>query len=157
MSREIQMLLEEAVQEGILDKLRGAIGLKEKGQYELIPKEKWESLIKENRRLVEMFANTPGIGDAYDLVQDILEALTENNCMHARKLAQNLRIATNQLKKDKSNKEAKSEIIRIIKGLQKEANLIRTVRQDRGLRRESIEDIAEAISEDIRYNNGLII
>jgi uncharacterized protein with von Willebrand factor type A (vWA) domain len=153
----ISTLLEEAINEGLMDKLRGAVGLKNKGQFELIPKEEWETLIKDNRQLVNMFANTPGIGDAYDLAKNVLQALDEQGCLEAKRVAQSFRIALKNLKKDNRDQEAKKDIIRIVKGLQKEADQIRTVRTAHGLRRESIEEIASVISEDIRYNNGLIL
>lgn len=145
-----QNLIDEAMSEGLFDKLKAKVGLGGDDPFEIIPKDQWESLAKHNRQLVEMLANTPGVRDAADLATDVLDQLSGAGSMEARKTQQQIRQAVR-------NKD-KSALIRIIQGLQKEADRIRSVRT--GIRKEvgeSVEKIAQIISEDISENNGFIL
>ena len=149
--RQMTKLIQEAVEEGLMDKLRSAVGLKpnDLDEYKIIPKDQWESLMKDNGRAVNMLANTPGASDAARLVSELLEQLVQNNSMEARKA---LRVIRDAIKgKDKE------ELLNIVRGIQKEADRIRSVRSHVRLKRESPEGIADIIGEDIRVNNGLLI
>jgi hypothetical protein len=146
-------LIQEAVDEGLMDKLRGAVGLKPKEEFKVIPKEQWVALMKDSRQLVDMLANTPGVRDAADLVTDVLEQLAERGSKEAKKLQQGIKMAL--------KKKDKQALVNVIRGMQKEADKIRTVRGQRlkGVRGnigDDIQRIASVISEDIRDNNGLL-
>jgi len=149
-TQQMNALLSEAIEEGIIDKLRSSVGLKPRtdSEFTIIPKAQWEEFIKDNRQAVEMLANSPGIKDAADLIADILDQLVQNGSMEARKVQQQIRRAIKQ-----RDKEA---LVGIVRSLQKEADRIRTVRTNLRLKRESPEDIAKLLGEDININNGLI-
>lgn len=150
MNEDIRKLLDEAVEEGILDKIKSAVGL---GSQEagVIPRQQWDALMRENRQLVEMLANSPGIQDAANLVTDVLKQLAASGSMEARKAQQQIRQAVAA-----KDKEA---LVRLVRSIQQEADKIRAVRTTARKMGESteIEDIAKVISEDIRSNNGLAI
>lgn len=151
-NEELFDLLQEAVEEGLMDTLRGAVGLKPKedSKFKIIPKEQWEELLKHNRRTVEMLANTPGPQDAASIITEILKELVEAGSMEARKAQQQIRLAV--------KKKDKIALMNVIRGIQQEADAIRTVRTGVRLRREdSPKDIAELLSEDVHVNNGLLL
>jgi hypothetical protein len=142
-------LIQEAVEEGLMDKLRSAVGLKSSDpEYRIIPKRQWEVLMRDNDRAINILANTPGASDAASLVAELLDQLVQNGSMEARKVQREMRDAINR-------KDVKG-LIAIVKGIRQEADKIRSVRSHVRLRRESPEDIAKIIGEDIRMNNGLL-
>lgn len=144
-------LIQEAVDEGIFDKLRGAVGLKPRDDFKAIPKDQWAALLKDSRQLVDMLANTPGVRDAADLVTDVLEQLVERGSQEAKKLQQDIKMAL--------KKKDKQALVNVIRSVQKEADKIRSVRGQRMKRTmgDDVQRISEVVAEDIRCNNGLIL
>jgi polyhydroxyalkanoate synthesis regulator phasin len=149
--RQMTKLIQEALEEGLMDKLRSAVGLKpnDLDEYKIIPKDQWETLIKDNDRAVNMLANTPGASDAAGLVSELLDQLVQSGSMEARKAQRAIR--------DAIKGKNKEELLSIVRGMQREADKIRSVRSHVRLKRESPECIAKMIGEDIRVNNGLLI
>jgi len=149
--QQMTKLIQEAIEEGLMDKLRSAVGLKpnDLDEYKIIPKDQWEALIKDNDRAVNMLANTPGARDAAGLVSELLDQLVQSGSMEARKAQRAIR--------DAIKGKNKEELLSIVRGLQKEADKIRSVRSHVRLKRESPESIAKMIGEDIKVNNGLLI
>jgi len=147
---QIDELLQEAVEEGLFDKFKGAVGLGTKDdKFKAIPKDQWVSLLKDNQQLVNMLANTPGLRDAAKLVADVLELLIDLGSMEARKTQQQIRQAL-------KGKDGKA-LAQIIKSIRSEADYIRTVRSTTrsGVRGDDIQRVVGAITEDIQTNNGL--
>jgi polyhydroxyalkanoate synthesis regulator phasin len=149
--RQMTKLIQEALEEGLMDKLRSAVGLKpnDLDEYKIISKDQWETLIKDNDRAVNMLANTPGARDAAGLVSELLDQLVQSGSMEARKAQRAIR--------DAIKGKNKEELLSIVRGMQREADKIRSVRSHVRLKRESPECIAKMIGEDIRVNNGLLI
>jgi polyhydroxyalkanoate synthesis regulator phasin len=149
--RQMTKLIQEAIDEGLMDKLRSAVGLKSNDldEYKIIPKDQWEALIKDNDRAVNMLANTPGARDAAGLMSELLDQLVQSGSMEARKAQRAIR--------DAIKGKNKEELLSIVRGLQREADKIRSVRSHVRLKRESPESIAKMIGEDIKVNNGLLI
>ena len=147
---EVCGLVGVAVSEGLLGRLRGALGAGSGGEFGIIPKGQWERLVRDNRQAVDMIANTPALRDVAGLVYDLLNELVEQGSMEARKALQDIRVA-------RRNKDA-AGLAQVIRGIKQEADRIRTVRSGALLRvRESVEDIAGVVSEDIGVNNGLVV
>ena len=147
--QQMTKLIQEAIEEGLMDKLRSAVGLKSSDpEYSIIPKRQWEALMRDNDRAINVLANTPGASDAANLVAELLDQLVQDGSMEARKAQREIRDAI-------SGKDVK-RLIAIVKGIQREADKIRSVRSHVRLRRESPEDIAKIIGEDIRVSNGLL-
>jgi hypothetical protein len=147
---EVCDLVGVAISEGLLDRLKGAFDSSAGGEFNIIPKKQWEVLVRDNRQAVDMIANTPALRDVAGLVYDLLNELVGQGSMEARKALQDIRIA-------RKNKNA-AGLARVIKGFRREADKIRTVRSGAPLRaRESVEDIARVVSEDVGVNNGLVV
>jgi hypothetical protein len=138
--------LERVIKEGWFDKIKGTIGTQTGTEYRLIPKEQWINLLKNRKQLVDMLANTPEIKDTANLVTDILEQLSDSGSMEAKKIQQ-------QIRQSIRNKDKKA-LIELIRGIQQEADRIRTVRTHM---RDDIQKIAQTITEDIKSNNGLLL
>jgi len=161
---DLRTLADEVIEEGLLDKIKGIAGIagkakemamgKPQGDHGLLPREEWEEAIKDNRRAVELLANTPKISDALQVAVDLLDGLKETNA--TRKVKQLIRTSLRTIKDKKqpedARKEAAASLQKVVGALQKEADAIRSVKQDvlHG-QQEEIQKIAQIIPEDVQH------
>jgi hypothetical protein len=126
---EIKTILAEAIAEGIFDVVRGLVGKKVPTQFQLIPKEQWEGLMRDDSRLVSLLANTPEIRDAAGVAADVLERL---NSLESKKIQQVIRTHGRRIKDPNASRDDKQESLRqirdVIVGLRNEADKMRAVR-----------------------------
>jgi hypothetical protein len=151
----------ELFDEGLLDALKGVVGGitgKEPSEYTFIPKQEWEALMQNNAQIVQLLANTPGVRDAAGVISDILDQL---NSVAAKKIQQQIRLQGAKIKDPRTPQQerdnALQEIKKIIVGIRNEADKMRIRTGGVKRRLESVEEIADIVTEDITINNGILI
>jgi len=157
MNNEIDRIIKEAISEGILDKLKSSLGIggdtnkygfdDPGGGRMLLPKDTWIELMRNEPRRVNMLANT-SIGDAGRLVLDLLKDISATS-PEARKLNAELERAVRARDKE--------TVVKIVRGLQMEADKIRTVRAGVQTKRESFSFKGLVLSDEIsnKFEKGL--
>ena len=139
-NNEINQIIKEAIEEGILDNIKSSLGFgSSTDEYQMLPKEVWISLIKNEPRRVNIIANSD-INSIGSVILDVLKDISDTS-PEARKVLKQLENAVRA--KDKVT------VVKIVRGIQKEADKIRAVRSGGVKLRESYSFKGLKLSNDI--------
>lgn len=142
---QLEILLEAALKEGLGDiwgKLTG-----QQSEFKYLNKNIWDQLYAKEPKKIAMIANTPGAKDTAILLDGLFKTYSGNQ--EIAKLRQNL------LELAKAKKL--QELAQMIKGLQAEARQVQSVKGQSIRGMEEINKIANCLTENIDFNNGLLI
>jgi hypothetical protein len=142
---QLETLLEEALKEGLGDMWGKLTG--QSSGFRYLDRNTWDKLYAKEPKKIAMIANTPGAKDTAILIDGLFK--TYEGDPQIGKLRQNL------LSLAKAKKL--QELAQLIKGLQAEARQVQSVKGQSVRGMEEISKIANCLTEDIKFNNGLLI